>query len=521
MLAIIANEWARGADSGNGTGGRGSGGANGHSEADSGRGADGGGRGSGGGNGAAHRHPMSPQIVVQLGGQTALNMAQALQEQWSQRIDSTQPLEIIGTPIDSIHAAEDRAQFSALVKRMGLRIPRNETATRISEVPAIVRRIGFPVLLRPSFVLGGARMEVISDNSELKNYLAQMESDSGGRDPAINLQIDEFVEDAFEYDIDAVSDGTRVYIAGIMEHIESAGIHSGDSACVFPAYKYRPEMRQRMIDATTAIARELGVRGFMNIQFAIKGDNLYIIEVNPRVSRTVPFISKVSGVNLIEIAVDIWRGVGLDRLGLVNNAAGVAEGKPLYGSAVKEAVFSFSRFPNFDPQLGPEMRSTGESIGIGSSFGAAYAKATAAAGVLLPTEGAVGISVHDDDKPAILPVARQLQELGFTLLATRGTAQFLFNNGVFCSVLLKAHEGHPNMIDYIRRHQIHFIINTPLGGGAQHDDSIIRIEALRHRIPYTTTTSAAEAAVEGIIYLLQKKPDITLLRATKRFTTTL
>lgn len=487
VLAIIVNEWGT-------AGNRSTGGAKGSQE-------------------------PPPRVVVQLGGQTALNMADALQKRWAAVGDPTRPIEIIGTSLESIHAAEDRARFSALVQGMGLRIPRNETARTIDEVDAIVERIGFPVLVRPSFVLGGARMAIVTDHAQLQSYLDRMAAYGPGA--SINLQFDEFIEDAFEYDIDAVSDGERVYIAGIMEHIESAGIHSGDSACVFPPYKYRPQMKQRMIDATVAIARKLKVRGFMNIQFAVKDDDVYIIEVNPRVSRTVPFVSKTSGVNLIDIAVDIWCGKTLIDLDLVPNGEVVSEGHCLYPSAVKEAVFSFSRFPNFDPQLGPEMRSTGESIGIGRSFGAAYAKATAAAGVILPTEGSVGISVNDSDKQAILPIATELQRLGFILLATRGTAQFLFNNGIFCSVLLKAHEGNPNMVDYIRSGKMHFIINTPLGGETQHDDSVIRIAALRHHIPYTTTTSAAEAALEGIVYRREQKPDVTQLRATERFTTNL
>ena len=464
-------------------------------------------------------HEQIKKVIVQLGGQTALNMAHDLQE-WG--------AEIVGTSLHDIHAAEDRTKFSALVDRLGMKIPRNYAARSKEEIITTIAHIGYPVLLRPSFVLGGARMAIIAHDAQLDEYLLRISPTQ-----EINLQIDEFIEDAFEYDIDALSDGENVYIAGIMEHIESAGIHSGDSACVFPPYKYRQSIKNKMVTCSVAIARALKIKGFMNIQFAAKGEDLYIIEVNPRVSRTVPFISKTSGVNLVEAVVDIWRGKTLVDIGLVSaNAAaegavgvagmtGVAEGHPLYPYSIKEAVFSFSRFPNFDPQLGPEMRSTGESIGIGDSFGAAYAKATAAAGVRLPTHGAVGISVNDSDKDAIVPLARSLKQLGFSLFATTGTAQTLVDNGILCEVLLKAHEGHPNMIDYIKEGRMHFVINTPFGGEAQHDDSIIRVEALRHRIPYTTTTSAAEAAVEGIVYLRKKKYDSIKLQSTALFNTTL
>ncbi|NBB90086.1 MAG: ATP-grasp domain-containing protein, partial [Spirochaetes bacterium] len=316
--------------------------------------------------------------------------------------------------------------------------------------------------------------------------------------------VDQFLEDAFEYDLDALSDGENVYVGGIMQHIEAAGIHSGDSACVFPPYKVDRTALTKMKEAAAAIARELGVVGFLNIQFAVQAGTVYVLEVNPRASRTVPYLSKSSGVNLVEVAVKIWQGVDLNMQGLVvpetEVLPGVAEGHCNVGWAVKEAVFSFDRFPTIDPLLGPEMRSTGEAIGIGSSFGEAFAKATSSAGSELPTGGRVFVSIHDSDKETLLPIVRKLAELGFEITATRGTADFLFRNGIFTEVMLKVHEGHPNVVDHLEAGRIDLVINTPLGRFTQRDDDYLRIQALRHRVPYTTTTSAAEAALEGITY---------------------
>lgn len=311
--------------------------------------------------------------------------------------------------------------------------------------------------------------------------------------------VDQFLEDAFEYDLDALCDGVNVYVAGIMQHIEAAGIHSGDSACVFPPYKSDPQILDEMIEATTQIALRIDVRGFLNIQFAVKNGRLYVLEVNPRASRTVPYLSKASGVNLVDSAVRIWLGEDLETQGLT--ASGVGQGHCRTGWAVKEAVFSFERFHVVDPLLGPEMKSTGEVMGTGATFGEAYAKSESAAGTLLPTSGRVFVSVHHDDRETILPIVQELVVMGFDISATRGTSEFLFHHGIFPEVVLKIHEGRPNVIDHMANGKIQLIINTPLGRYSQQGDEQIRIEAVRRRIPYTTTTSAAEAATEGIRYL--------------------
>ncbi|AEJ61685.1 carbamoyl-phosphate synthase, large subunit [Spirochaeta thermophila DSM 6578] len=428
------------------------------------------------------------KVVVQLGGQTPLNMAEALEAAGA---------EIVGTPVRGIKEAEDRGFFADLVRRVGLNQPANRAARTLEEVRAFAEEIGYPVLLRPSFVLGGKSMFIAFSPDELEEFLRRGVEIS----PERPVLVDQFLEDAFEYDVDAVSDGENVYIGGIMQHIEAAGIHSGDSACVFPPYKSNPEVLTQMKDATVKIARALGVEGFLNIQYAVKDDVLYVLEVNPRASRTVPYLSKASGVNMVKAAVRVWEGEDLKTQGLVGED-GVGEGRCVVGWAVKEAMFSFDRFRTVDPILGPEMKSTGEVIGIGRTFGEAFAKAQLAAGNTLPTKGRVFVSVHDADKATILPIVKELVELGFEIAATRGTADFLYRHGIFSEVLLKLHEGHPNVVDHMRRGRIHLVINTPLGRFSQRGDEHIRIEALRRKIPYTTTTSAAKAAVEGIKYLL-------------------
>jgi carbamoyl-phosphate synthase large subunit len=428
-------------------------------------------------------------IIVQLGGQTALNMAEALQASGAR---------IVGTPVESIMAAEDRALFAKLIRKLKLRQPDNRMASHPDDVIRFAKEITYPVLLRPSFVLGGRSMFIAFEEGELRAFLEKrikVDKDN----PVL---VDKFLEDAFEYDLDALCDGENVYIAGIMQHIEAAGIHSGDSACVFPPYKSERKILEEMADTTALIARELGVKGFLNIQYAVKDGVLYILEVNPRASRTIPYLSKASGVNLIESAVRIWQGENLSAQGL----SGV--GECITGWAVKEAVFSFERFQELDPVLGPEMKSTGEVIGTGSSFGEAFAKAQMSSGTTLPIKGKVFISVHDSDKETVLPIAKELEELGFTITATRGTADYFFQNGIFPEVILKVHEGRPNVIDHMRSGRISLLINTPLGRYSQKGDQAIRIEAVKRKIPYTTTISAAKAAVEGIRYL--KKEEIAV-----------
>jgi carbamoyl-phosphate synthase large subunit len=400
--------------------------------------------------------------------------------------------------LQGIHAAEDREQFSRLITDLKLNQPRNRMAGTPQAVRAAAMEIGLPVLLRPSFVLGGRSMTIAYTMEELDTFLASPIVLS----PERPVLVDQFLEDAFEYDVDAVCDGRNVYIGGIMQHIEAAGIHSGDSACVFPPFKSNKEIEQGMIDATAAIARAIPVHGFLNIQFAVQNNELFVLEVNPRASRTVPFLSKVSGVNLVAAAVGVWSGDDLITQGLVPAGGnGVAVGSCVTGWAVKEAMFSFDRFTGHDPLLGPEMRSTGESVGIGADFGEAFAKATIATGVHLPREGRVFVSVHDNDKATILPVVRDLVEMGFSIVASRGTAQFLFSEGIMAEVMLKVHEGHPHVVDHLVAGRIDLMINTPLGRFTHRDDDTLRITALQQRVPYTTTTSAARAAVEAIRFL--------------------
>ena len=439
-------------------------------------------------------------MFVQLGGQTPLNMVEELEAAGA---------EVIGTSVDNINMAEDRNLFSQAMNKLGLKQPDNKSAVTPEEVAEYSKDIGFPVLLRPSFVLGGRSMFIAYSEKELEVFLSKGIPISRDR-PVL---VDQFLEDAFEYDLDAVSDGENIYIGGIMQHIEAAGIHSGDSACVFPPYKSTPEILKEMAQAAASIAREFQIKGFLNIQFAVKEGVLYILEVNPRGSRTVPFLSKASGVNLIDAAVNVWNGQDLKAQGLVDES-GIGQGSCQTGWAVKEAVFSFDRFAGLDPVLGPEMKSTGEAIGIGKTYGEAFAKVSAAVGSVLPTKGRVFVSINDKDKETILPIIRDLDEMGFQIAATRGTADYLFKNGIFAEVILKLHEGHPNVVDHMRSGRINLLINTPLGRFAQIQDEDIRTEAVRRKVPYTTTTSAAQAAVVGIRYLKDEKVTVVPLPET-------
>ncbi len=438
------------------------------------------------------------KVVVQLGGQIPLNIALELEASGA---------EIVGTSVDSIYDVEDRGLFSNLMKKLNLTQPNNRMAANADEVLKYSEEIGFPVLLRPSFVLGGRSMFVAYKREELAEFLLKGIEMSKER-PVL---VDQFLEDAFEYDVDAISDGKNVYIAGIMQHIEAAGVHSGDSACVFPPFKTEKKAEEEMVQSAYKIGRELGVKGFLNIQFALKDGVLYILEVNPRASRTIPFLSKASGVDLIDTAVKVWKGIDLEKQGLTVNGTGIGQCRT--GWAVKEAVFSFDRFADLDPLLGPEMKSTGEVIGTGETFGEAFAKAQAAASVYLPkpSDGKVFVSVHDRDKETMLPIVKQLDELGFEFAATRGTAEFLFSNGIFPEVVLKVHDGRPNVVDHMRAGRISLLVNTPLGRFSQKGDHEIRIEAVRSKIPYTTTTSAAQAAAVGIKYLLEEKAEVRAL----------
>jgi carbamoyl-phosphate synthase large subunit len=443
------------------------------------------------------------RVVVQLGGQTPLNMAEELQRKGAV---------IVGTSVEQIRRTEDRQVFAEAVKSMGLRQPENRSASSREDVALLAREIGFPVLLRPSFVLGGRSMMIAYNDEELESFLSHGIPAS----PERPVLVDQFLEDAFEYDLDAVSDGENLYVGGILQHIEAAGIHSGDSAAVFPPYKSTPRILDEMRDAARRIAREFEIVGFLNIQFAVKDDVLYLIEVNPRASRTVPFLSKASGVDMLGAAVRVWEGVSLDEQGLVGSD-GYGEGRCITGWAVKEAVFSFNRFSGLDPVLGPEMRSTGEAIGTGASFGEAFAKVQAAVGAPLPRKGRVFVSVNKRDRDTILPTVQDLVDLGFDICATRGTANFLFERGIFSEVVLKVHEGHPNVVDHLRSGRIQILINTPSGRYSQIGNEDIRTEAVSQKIPYTTTTSAAAAAVHGIRYLKTGSVEVHPLPKTHSF----
>ena len=449
------------------------------------------------------RKEKCSDVVLQLGGQTPLNMAKELEKHGAN---------IIGTSLEGIDETEDRGLFSALVKRLGLRQPENRMASTPGDVITMAREIGFPVLLRPSFVLGGRSMFIAYDESGLNEFFEKSGAHISVESPVL---VDQFLEDAFEYDLDAVSDGENVYIGGILQHIEAAGIHSGDSAAVFPPYKSKEEILNEMREWTLRLAREIKVKGLMNIQFAEKDGKLYIIEVNPRASRTVPFISKASGVDLISTAVKVWMGEDLVKQGLCDAKTHMGEGSCLTGWAIKEAVFSFDRFTNVDPQLGPEMRSTGEVIGMGRTFGEAYAKSQSGSGNILPVKGRVIISVNKKDRKTIVPIAKALKDLGFDLYATRGTARDLYEEGIMTDVVLKVHEGHPNLVDMIRSHKIDLVINTPMGFHSRRSDDDIRSEAMRNRIPYTTTTSAAKAAVEAIAFLQESEYTVRELKGKR------
>jgi carbamoyl-phosphate synthase large subunit len=416
--------------------------------------------------------------IVQFGGQTPLNIARALEERG---------VKILGTPAAAIHRAESREEFAGLVRKLGLTQPAGGAAGSVEEALRIAERIGYPILARPSYILGGKAIKLLYDAGSLKSYLRERVRFSR----ANPVLIDHFLEDAFEYDIDAVADGETVVIGGVMQHVEEAGIHSGDSACFLPPLKSRPEWVETMKEQTRQLARELGVVGLINVQFAVKDEVVYVLEVNPRASRTVPFVTKATGTPLVRIAVALMVGKTLSELRITEDL------KTLH-VAVKESVLPFDRFPGIDPVLAPEMRSTGEVMGIGASFGEAFYKAELAASTPLPASGTVFISVNDSDKEAILPVARRLAELGFRITATLGTARFLWARGVWADVLRKVHEDHPNALDYIRHRKIDLFINTPLGRESQMDDYRIRDAALAAGVPYTTTTSAAAAAVEGI-----------------------
>jgi carbamoyl-phosphate synthase large subunit len=428
-------------------------------------------------------------VIVQFGGQTPLKLAIPLERAG---------VKIIGTSPDAIDRAEDRERFKDLIERLGLRQPENGTATSFAESCRVASRIGYPVVVRPSYVLGGRAMEIVYDEESLEAYMSEAVRVS----PDHPILIDKFLEEAQEVDVDAVSDGERVVIGGLMEHIEEAGVHSGDSACSLPPYRLEDATAQEIARQTEAIALELGVVGLINIQFAVQNGETYLLEVNPRASRTVPFVSKATGVPWAKVAARLMAGKTLEELGLTDTVV------PSH-YAVKEAVFPFIKFPGVDTVLGPEMKSTGEVMGIDATFDRAFAKAQLAAVGRLPMSGTVFISVKNPDKRYVVPISQQLHSLGFKLIATRGTQRALAEAGVPAELVLKATEGSPNIVDSMEAGQVDLVINTTHGKQALKDSYTLRRTALARDIPYTTTIWGAEAVVKAIRDLLVAMKDGT------------
>jgi carbamoyl-phosphate synthase large subunit len=435
-------------------------------------------------------------VIVQFGGQTPLNLARAL---------AAGGVPIIGTSPESIDLAEDRERFRLVIERLGLKQPPNASATRYEEAKRIADRIGYPVVVRPSFVLGGRAMEIVYDDHSLERYMAEAVEAS----PEHPILIDKFLEDAIEIDVDAVCDEERTLVIGVMEHIEEAGIHSGDSACAIPPFSLGAEIVAEIKKQTYALAQALTVRGLMNIQFAIKSGEIFVLEVNPRASRTVPFVSKATGLNMAQAAARVMVGISLLEQGITR------EPEPAYVS-VKEAVFPFAKFPGIDIVLGPEMRSTGEVMGIAMDFPSAFAKSQLTASSRLPMHGSVLISVAPRDRNGVVPIARGLAAMGFRLLGTRGTAQALISHGIDVEVIRKIHEGRPNILDYLANGTINLILNTPNGKGARTDEGRIRASAVSRGVPCITTLAGGRAAVAAMERLRTGNLDVYALQDLHR-----
>jgi carbamoyl-phosphate synthase large subunit len=431
-------------------------------------------------------------VLVQFGGQTPLNLSQGLK---------AAGVSILGTQPESIETAEDRKLFAAMLDKLGLRQTPNGSAVSTEEAVAIAQKIGYPVLVRPSFVLGGRAMELVYNEEDLRRYMASAIEVTPDR-PVL---IDRFLEDAVEVDVDCIADGETTVIGAIMEHIEEAGIHSGDSACVIPTFSLSQKVIDEISAATKAMARALNVRGLMNVQFAVKGDDVYILEVNPRASRTIPFVSKAIGVPLAKLAAKVMVGRSLRELGFTKEIA------PKHFS-VKEAVFPFLRYEGLDISLGPEMKSTGEVMGMDVDLGLAYAKSQMAAPPPLPKKGKVFISVKDTDKEAVIPVAREFVKLGFEIISTSGTADALTKAKIKVTKVFKIHEGRPNVLDRIKNGDINFIINTPSGKIPREHEVVIRNAALAAKIPIMTTVRAALASTNGIRSLQKRKVQVRSLQ---------
>ncbi len=431
-------------------------------------------------------------VIVQFGGQTPLKLALPLERAG---------VKIIGTSPDNIDLAEDRERFKQLLEQLGINQPESGTARSYEEAQHIAERLGYPVLVRPSYVLGGRAMEIVYDQESLRHYMTHAVAAS----PEHPVLIDKFLDDAVELDVDALADGERVVIGGIMEHIERAGVHSGDSACVLPPKSIGKDIQDEIRRQTVSLAKALNVRGLMNAQFAVKGRDIYVLEVNPRASRTVPFVSKAIGVPLAKLAARIMVGKKLADLGLTSEIL------PRHVS-VKESVFPFSKFPGVDTLLGPEMKSTGEVMGMGSSFGLAFAKAQLGSGMRLPFQGKVFVSVRDEDKESVCAITQRLHRLGFEIVATRGTAAYFHSRGLPAEMVKKVQEGSPNIAEAIKNGEIAMVINTPTDAHSHADSYYLRRNALDYQVPYFTTIAGADAAVEGIELLKEGELDVQALQ---------
>nr|WP_321440035.1 carbamoyl-phosphate synthase large subunit [uncultured Hyphomonas sp.] len=431
-------------------------------------------------------------VIVQFGGQTPLKLANPLHQQ---------NIPILGTSPASIDLAEDREQFAALLDKLGIQQAPSRTARSVDEAQIKANEIGYPVMLRPSFVLGGRAMEIARNDEDLRKFAAEALQVSGDA----SLFIDRYLSDATEVDVDAICDGENVHVAGIMEHIEEAGVHSGDSACVLPPFTLSPALQGRLAEQTIALARALDVRGLINIQFAVKGEEIYVLEANPRASRTVPFVAKAVGAPIAGIAAKVMAGEKLTAFDLTH-----ANPRRI---AVKEAVFPFARFPGVDPQLGPEMRSTGEVMGWDDDFGTAFLKSQLGCGVVLPAEGAVFISVKDSDKTGVIEAARELINLGFTLVATSGTAAHLEAEGLPVSSINKVNEGQPHIVDAMINGDIQLVFNTTEGATSIADSASIRRTAVARKIPYYTTLAASMASVRAITSMKSREISVRALQS--------